>query len=236
MIERRAEDNLLVSRVQDASTPIFAPAPNDSSEKLYIPLNFGEEVSHSLLEEADDDLLRWYPMRLRYVKEKKALEVRAALEDRGYHTFLHIQPTDHRTWRYGEPEPLPLFKILFIQAKKIQLKLLKRFDKTCSVMQFWPKATFEPQHREILWIPNRQMENFIEAASREDPFRQRIPLTYSDFIDKQDKPVRIINGPFAGVEGEIKRIGHRRIVVSLLRDTHSALGLCDVAPSDLEFI
>ena len=83
---------------------------------------------------------------------------------------------------------------------------------------------------------NQAMENFIEAASREDPFRQRIPLTYSDFIDKQDKPVRIINGPFAGVEGEIKRIGHRRIVVSLLRDTHSALGLCNVAPSDLEFI
>ena len=227
MIERRAEDNLLASRVQDASTPILAPAPAVLSERLYIPLNFNEEVSHSLLEEADDDLLRWYPMRLRYVKEKKALEVRTALEDRGYHTFLHIQPADRRTWRYGEPEPLPLFKILFI---------LKRFDKNCSVMQFWPKATFEPQHREILWIPNRQMENFIEAASREDPFRQRIPLTYSDFIDKQDKPVRIINGPFAGVEGEIKRIGHRRIVVSLLRDTHSALGLCNVAPSDLEFI
>ena len=231
------EELILSTRVADASTPIIAPAERafQQRERIYIPLNFDEEINRHFLEEDDDDILRWYPMRLRYVKEKKAMEVRYELEKRGYTTFLHAQPRIERRWE-NQSVP-PLFKILFVQAKKVQLKLLKRFDGTCSVMQFWPKSTSDKYRKtEILWVPDAQMTKFIDAATRQDPYGQRIVLTYSDFLDKQDKRVRILTGPFAGVEGEVKRIKHRRIVVALLRETQSALGFCDVLPEDLELL
>jgi hypothetical protein len=80
------------------------------------------------------------------------------------------------------------------------------------------------------------MENFIRSATCPDPLSQRIPLTYNDFIDKIDQRVRILSGPFEGIEGEVKRINRHRIVVALIRQTRTALGITHVPPENLEFL
>ena len=80
------------------------------------------------------------------------------------------------------------------------------------------------------------MENFIKAETLPDPYQQRIALTWSDFLGQEHRRVRIMQGPFMGVEGEVKRIGHHRIVVALLREAQVAVGITHVSPAALEFI
>jgi transcription antitermination factor NusG len=60
-------------------------------------------------------------------------------------------------------------------------------------------------------------------------------LTYSDYLDKQGKRVRIIDGNFAGVEGVIKRIKRDRIVVVLLKGI-AAVAITQLPPSFIELI
>ncbi len=234
MTVNQAETAILSTRVTGASTPSFVPLP---SERFYIPLRAADKINPRFLVETDDSLLRWYPMRIRYSREKRACDIRDELTSLGYSTYLHIQPQEYLHGRKLPQTSPSLFNIIFVQAMKVQLKLLKQFSRPCSSMQFWHVKPLDPQEQtRILWIPDRQMQAFIDSATRPDPYNQRIPLTYSDFIDKQDRRVRILCGPFAGVEGEVKRIGHRRIVVSLLRDTQTAIGICNVAPEHLQLL
>jgi len=192
-----------------------------------------------ILEEEDDALYRWYPMYIHYAKQVRAKSLASQLRAQGYDCFLHIQELPRNA--FGEvregAQDRSINNIVFVHAMKIQLKLLKRFNAECSKLKFMsvPPRTID-QARQIVWIPDRQMENFIHSATCPDPLSQRIPLTYNDFIDKVDRRVRIVTGPFEGVEGEVKRINRHRIVVALIRETKTAIGITHVSPEMLEFI
>ena len=93
-----------------------------------------------------------------------------------------------------------------------------------------------PRGMAVTTICDREMENFIKAETLPDPYQQRIALTWSDFLGQEHRRVRIMQGPFMGVEGEVKRIGHHRIVVALLREAQVAVGITHVSPAALEFI
>ncbi|MGV8093760.1 MAG: UpxY family transcription antiterminator [Mangrovibacterium sp.] len=68
-------------------------------------------------------------------------------------------------------------------------------------------------HRPIV-IPEKQMRDFIAVAGTYD--EQLIWLEPSAQTYKKGDRVRITAGPFAGVEGELRRIrGDRRVVVSV---------------------
>lgn len=226
MLNNETESNLTITRASSTSTPI------SSSESLYsqflkqegsLCFNHDKSYYSQLLEETDDALLRWYPMYISYSREERALSLNKALADKGYETFLHLQ---------GQ-----MYNIVFVHAMKIQLKLLKRFDTSCQCLKFITvQQRFESQGTKVIWVPDAQMENFIDAATRPDPESQRIPLTYNEFIHKEGKSVRILSGPFAGIEGEIKRIARHRIVVALLRDAKIAIGITHIPPENLEFI
>lgn len=95
-----------------------------------------------------------------------------------------------------------------------------------------PSIKSADNYREIVTVPDREMNSFIQATKIDD---ERVSyLTYSDFLDKEGRKVRVAAGDFMGVEGEIKRIKKNRCVVVCLR------GIAAVAiqvPFDqLEFI
>lgn len=228
------------TRVKDASTPTFAPVPTllHRNTLADMPLIFSETPDMSLMEESDDCIIRWYPMRIRYGRPKRTFDIEDHLQAMGYTTFLHLQrePDPDAIWDKDKVKP-GITNLLFVKAMKLQLKALKRYDNTCSLMQFMPKFSLDrTQKNEIIWIPEKQMENFIDVSTRPDPYGQRIPLTYSDFLDKQGKRVRILHGPFKNIEGEVKRINRQRIVVALLRDAKVALGITCIPPENLELI
>ncbi len=236
MTRNQIEDQLRSTCVADASTPIFCPT---ATPIVADPFMFTDTLPDaSVLEEKDDDLLRWYPMRIRYSRAKRALAILDHLEDKGYETFLHMQQPQKDWFHADSQQPQPsVNNLLFVHAMKIQLKALKRFDPTCMYMQFMsvPPRTDDQKSR-ILWVPDTQMENFMSASLRPDPLSQRIPLTYNDFIDKRDRKVRILDGPFAGIVGEVKRIQRHRIVVALIRGANVALGITHVPPESLEIL
>ena len=68
----------------------------------------------------------------------------------------------------------------------------------------------------IVTVPDAQMENFIKATKVED--ESLVYLNYEDYLNKPGKRVMIIDGPFTGVEGVIKRIKKNRQVVVAIDD------------------
>ena len=107
------------------------------------------------------------------------------------------------------------------------------FNAELSYMRYKMNASHdEATPAEVLTVPDREMDNFICATRFGD---ERLEyLTYTDFLDKEGKKVRIIDGDFVGVEGEIKRIRKSRCVVVCLRGI-AAVAL-QIPFEQLEFI
>ena len=212
--------------VQSTGTPNFV------SDPTILPEDEGP------VEELDDNILRWYPMRIRFGNNVRTLGVRDELQRQGMDYYLHL--TEQKVMYEGQLQyrPMPtICNLIFIHAKKRRIKKLKRENPVCSVIQFMARPSFEPSGRnEIIYVPDAPMQNFIQAAALSDPNHQRIPLTYSDFLDKVGQRVRILRGPFCGIEGEVKRIRRNRIVVVLLREARLAIGITQTPPQDLQLI
>lgn len=191
-----------------------------------------------VIEEADDTLVRWYPLRIRFGNPKRAMQVRDELRRQDVTTYLHMEHQEVVHDDQLQHEMLPAVNnLIFVHAMKGRVKLLKRQNQICQHLQFIAKPTLDnPERSEIIYVPDRQMENFIKAETLPDPYQQRIALTWSDFLGQEHRRVRIMQGPFMGVEGEVKRIGHHRIVVALLREAQVAVGITHVSPAALEFI
>ena len=191
-----------------------------------------------VIEEADDALVRWYPLRIRFSNPKRAMQVRDELRRQDVTTYLHMEHQEVAHDDQLQHEMLPAVNnLIFVHAMKGRVKLLKRQNQICQHLQFIAKPALDnPERSEIIYVPDRQMENFIKAETLPDPYQQRIALTWSDFLGQEHRRVRIMQGPFMGVEGEVKRIGHHRIVVALLREAQVAVGITHVSPAVLEFI
>ena len=191
-----------------------------------------------VIEEADDALVRWYPLRIRFGNPKRAMQVRDELRRQDVTTYLHMEHQEVAHDDQLQHEMLPAVNnLIFVHAMKGRVKLLKRQNQICQHLQFIAKPTLDnPERSEIIYVPDRQMENFIKAETLPDPYQQRMALTWSDFLGQEHRRVRIMQGPFMGVEGEVKRIGHHRIVVALLREAQVAVGITHVSPAALEFI
>ena len=193
----------------------------------------------NIIEEDDDAQLYWYPMRIHFGKEVTARRVLSALKDKGYDCYLHAQEISPKTRnkRLQAERLNSIYNIVFVHAMKIQLKLLKRYSSECSKMRFMTIAPRTAQQvRKIIWIPDKQMTNFLGVTANPDPQKQLVTVRYTDFINKQDQRVRITSGPFKNVEGEIKRIQGHRIVVALIREANVAIGITHVPPECLELL
>ena len=191
-----------------------------------------------VIEEADDALVRWYPLRIRFGNPKRAMQVRDELRRQDVTTYLHMEHQEVAHDDQLQHEMLPAVNnLIFVHAMKGRVKLLKRQNQICQHLQFIAKPALDnPERSEIIYVPDRQMENFIKVETLPDPYQQRIALTWSDFLGQEHRRVRIMQGPFMGVEGEVKRIGRHRIVVALLREAQVAVGITHVSPAALEFI
>ena len=191
-----------------------------------------------VIEEADDTLVRWYPLRIRFGNPKRAMQVRDELRRQDVTTYLHMEHQEVAHDDQLQHEMLPAVNnLIFVHAMKGRVKLLKRQNQICQHLQFIAKPTLDnPERSEIIYVPDRQMENFIKAETLSDPDQQRIALTWTDFLGQEHRRVRIMQGPFMGVEGEVKRIGRHRIVVALLREAQVAVGITHIPPAALEFL
>ncbi len=163
-------------------------------------------------------MIQWFPMQVNPEQEQP---VRQALERYGMESF--------------QTSMVP--GLIFVHSSREWLTTLKNTDSALFSLRFMNIHQKErPGGMAVTTICDREMENFIKAETLPDPYQQRIALTWSDFLGQEHRRVRIMQGPFMGVEGEVKRIGHHRIVVALLREAQVAVGITHIPPAALEFI
>ncbi len=103
--------------------------------------------------------------------------------------------------------------LIFVHSVKEVLLDLKRTRTECLSLRFMMKRPLpdEDKPSEIMTVSDRDMENFIKAVSVQNG--QVVFLDYTDYIAKEGKRVKIAEGPFAGVEGKLKRIKKNKCVV-----------------------
>ena len=71
--------------------------------------------------------------------------------------------------------------------------------------------------RDIMTVPEASMENFIKVTK--EPSEKVFYLNPGDYINNNvGKKVAIVDGPFAGVVGIIKRIKRNKHVVEQIED------------------
>ena len=165
--------------------------------------------------------VQWYVLRVSYGRAAKANEI---LKAKGIETHLPLQTiykeVDGRRVKQRVPM-LPNF--LFVHTT---LPLLQSLLKSSS---YSPLISFYYDHFTIsengknppLIVPKESMDNFIKLTSIDDEHILLIDEVNGTY--KQGDYVRIIDGPFKGIEGRVTKItGQKRVIVELP-------GLCSVA-------
>jgi len=173
--------------------------------------------------------IRWFPMRVTYNRE---LKVKSELDDLGIENFIPMQYkiVDTRDGRRRQLVPA-IHNLIFVRSAQTELSALKMTRKELEPLRYMHRVRTDTGRSEILWIPDREMENFLLVARKEDDSIRF--LDYDSLMGRQGKPVRVIEGPFAGVEGTIVRIQrNKRVVVKI--DGVAAVAITFVPPSFLE--
>ena len=185
-----------------------------------IPEANGSQTGVSV-ENAQSETKQWYVLRVSYGRAEKANEL---LKAKGIETHLPLHTTYKGVNGKRIKQRLPLLpNFLFA---KTTLSVLEQFLKSSPDLNF---ITFYYDHfnkkpdgkNPPLVVPKESMDNFIKLTSIDDEHILLIDKVNGTY--KQGDYVRIIDGPFKGIEGRVTKItGQKRVIVELP-------GLCSVA-------
>ena len=185
-----------------------------------IPEANGSQTGVSV-ENAQSETKQWYVLRVSYGRAEKANEI---LKAKGIETHLPRHTTYKGVNGKRIKQRLPLLpNFLFA---KTTLSVLEQFLKSSPDLNF---ITFYYDHfnkkpdgkNPPLVVPKESMDNFIKLTSIDDEHILLIDKVNGTY--KQGDYVRIIDGPFKGIEGRVTKItGQKRVIVELP-------GLCSVA-------
>ena len=174
----------------------------------------------------------WFPM---YVSYSRELKVKEALDGLAIDCYvpMRYEMVEHDGERHRELVPA-IHNLIFVRSSQERLTELKMTNKTCTLMQYMiSKSRTQQEPTDIITVPDAQMKNFMRVA---DSYDDKVMfLEYTDFLDKEGKKVRIVDGNFTGVEGVIKRIKKNKIVVVLLKGV-AAVAVTHIHPHQLELI
>lgn len=167
------------------------------------------------------------------VANHRELRVRDELQRLEIEHFLPVKWGQRTYGGHLRRVQVPLLNMIFVHSSQEEITRQKMYNAELSYMRYKMNVSHEEATlSEVIIVPDREMNNFIRATQHDD---DRVEyLEYTDFIDKEGKKVRIVDGDFAGVEGEIKRIRKDRVVVVCIRGI-AAVAL-QIPFNHLEFI
>ena len=172
----------------------------------------------------DIQTVHWFPMRVTYGQEMK---IKERLDTLGVEHFLPMCYKTIETANKVERRLLPaISNLIFIRSSRQVITELKMFDFACSPLRYIIRESGFDGMREIMTVSDDAMENFMRVAKMQDD--SVFFLTPGDYVvNNVGKKVRIINGPFAGVVGVIKRVR---------RNKHVVVQIDDIAVAAIEFV
>lgn len=150
-------------------------------------------------------------MRVTYHRE---IKIKEQLDLLGIENFvpMHFELVETKQGRKRMLVPA-VHNLIFVHSTQEAITHLKMTKKECEPLRYMMKRVggSRSSQREIMIVPDREMENFMRVATVQD--NSVMFLDYKDFIGKEGRRVRISEGTFAGVEGVIKRIKKNKHVV-----------------------
>lgn len=162
------------------------------------------------MKNVDKNALHWFPMRVTYGRE---LMVHQFLDKQGIENFLPVRKQMVLDGNTLTKNDIPyISNLIFIHDTMNNILKLKHGTKEGDILRFMTyRPTDTQENREIITVPERQMNSFIlvcQSKSEDYEF-----LTTSELQGKTQASVKIISGPFKGVEGVIKRVHNIKHVV-----------------------
>lgn len=154
------------------------------------------------------EIVKWFPMRITYNRE---LKIKNQLDKLKIENFLPMR-YDLVETKCGRQQMLvpAIHNLIFVHSTQKDLTYIKNKFKEFEPMRFIMSSILNG-NREILYIPERQMDNFMKVASVQDDTIKF--LDNNSFISQIGKSVRITAGQFKGVIGTIRRIKKNKYVV-----------------------
>ena len=174
--------------------------------------------------------LFWYPMRVTYGRE---LIVKQRLDQLSIENFLPMRYAlvEHREGiRRRELVPA-VSNLVFVRSTKSDLVRLKRTERDLLPLRFMVHHFLEEDlPPEVLTVPDRQMQNFLQVATVTDDRIQF--LDNPDLVARPGTYIRVIDGPFGGVKGFVRRVAKNRRIIVQLKGVLSVALSC-VSASDI---
>ena len=152
-------------------------------------------------------------MRVTYCRELKIKECLDNLKVESY-VPMHYELVDVKNQRQLMRVPA-IHNLIFVRSTQEALTSMKMTRQELEPLRYMMRPIDDgSRRREIIRIPDKQMEDFIRVSSAED--ERVIFLNYSSYLAKPGQRVKVTQGHFAGVEGVIKRINNnKRVVVQI---------------------
>lgn len=165
--------------------------------------------------------VQWYVLRVSYGRAAKANEM---LKAKGIETHLPLQTIYKEVNGKRKKQRVPMLpNFLFVHTTLSILESQLKLSPDFRYISFYYDHfnTKSDGKNPPLVVPANSMDNFIKLTSIDDEHILLIDEINGTY--KQGDFVRIIDGPFKGIEGRVTKItGQKRVIVELP-------GLCSVA-------
>ena len=151
-------------RALGADTPNYSPVT--SLTKAETDGNASADYASLANLELDDNEVRWYPLNIYHSNPKKAFRIRDAFFEKGFTTYLRLkyQEVIRHDELQNEAKPV-ISNLIFVEIKKKIVRELKHTDPDFLSVQFMTKPKRSREEKsQIIFIPQKEMENFIDAV------------------------------------------------------------------------
>lgn len=199
----------------------FAPDafPEAVSSKTGVSVRYAESPEKS-----------WYVFRASYGREDKASDF---LVEDGTYTYIakkYVERYIRGKRRRFLQTLIPNLLFVYTTEEKAE-QYVNHTPDLCYLTYYYNHFDLDEEKKNPpLTVSGREMERFIRATANRNKHLLFVEASQCHF--KSGEQVRIINGPFAGVEGMVARVaGQQRVVVSL-----SKIGLISTAYIPTAFI
>ncbi|MDR2085148.1 MAG: UpxY family transcription antiterminator [Bacteroidales bacterium] len=154
------------------------------------------------------DRKAWYTLKVTYCREMKLKKI---LDENNIENFIPLQNKLIVKNNKKQRQLIPaIHNLIFVNATKSDIDDLKQqLATTIPIKYFFDKNTNNP-----MIIPSFQMNSFIKLSRTYDD--GLIYMNASKVVFKKGEKVRIIDGPFKGIEGQYMRVQNdRRVVIAI---------------------
>jgi transcription antitermination factor NusG len=151
----------------------------------------------------EDNTIHWYAARVKYQTEKK---IKAWLDSKGIEYFIPFRTVIIEYNGRKKQKERPLIPCIVFVYTTYQTALSLPIESGYSMSYIRSIDT-----KKIQVIPDKQMQDCMFLLNLSDK-----TFKIGNASLKRGDRVRVVRGPFTGIEGELVRIkGHKRVIVRL---------------------